>query len=86
MVYVQIQDRAVTPVHVHRGSQAQCVRWRWMIVKTYPVSMEDLVRYSIFCNDYQFIEQKTILKVQLFNAKKVSNLLAIIFGFVVWIQ
>ena len=44
MVYVQIQDRAVTPVHVHRGSQAQCVRWRWMIVKTYPVSMEDLVR------------------------------------------
>jgi hypothetical protein len=32
---------------------------------------------------FQFIEQKTILKVQLFNAKKVSNLLAIIFGFVV---
>jgi hypothetical protein len=35
---------------------------------------------------FQFIEQKTILKVQLFNAKKASNLLAIIFGFVVWIQ
>lgn len=55
-------------------------------VKIYEKKMKINIFTVKLKEKFQFIEQKTILKVQLFNAKKVSNLLAIIFGFVVWIQ